>query len=147
MVFSTVNLYVGVATVSQLDFIKALFGDLSIEMIDDKLKEFDNFIDYLNESLLDGSSLKAQELTHDVNTDCPIVIGLDRGTMCVNSRYSGGNQAKPTVAFNLADLETARKEFEAAVVELEKTQPVLAALVKGRPGQVIFVQNDCACCS
>jgi hypothetical protein len=152
MVFSSVSLFVGAVTVPDRDFITALFGDLSVEELEEKLDSA-NLIDYLNDTLLkpgpdDGSQprLTVQQLTHDVNEKCPIVIGIDLGVICINSRYLWGEDKPPTVVFTDQTLQTAMAQFDGALAQLHDKQPTLAALIPG-PAQVIFVQNDCACCS
>lgn len=151
MVFGTVYLFVGAVTVSDRDLLTALFGDISDEELEEKL-DSENLVDYLNDKLLKLDSeesqprLTAHRLTHDVNEKCPIVIGIDLGAICINSRYSFGADKPPTVTFTAQTLQTAMTQFDGALARLHNTQPNLASLIKG-PAQVIFVQDDCACCS
>lgn len=152
MVLGDVTLYVGVITVPEQDFSKALYGDVSDEELE-RIMDGEWLVPHLNEEFLQPNQssdstkpqLEANRVTHDVIKGEPIVIGLNLGRVCCNLRDGYDRTVKSMASLALETLSEAIKEFQELRDSLAKTQPVLYALIKDRPVQVIFVQNDCSC--
>jgi hypothetical protein len=122
---------------------KEVIAEMKQELIDD--------LRFLNKGVLitsDTSSkvLTLHQLTHDIDQDQPLIIGINLGDVFDNERYLR-NEVKSASRLKLADIVTAQETFQHELDTIKVINPKLYDLLAKKDIEIIMVQNDCYCCS
>lgn len=170
MTVFTINIFIGFL-VAMEDYLKALGKDFSIEAMDpvdrEEMKriyhddpDWEECIieevkdNYINQRLWENKlpitptqnsdSLRMGRLTHDINEECPLVVGINFGCAFSKEKYSN-TQINGTYKFK--DIMEAQKKLELEMEKIKTINPKMYELLKSKESQIIMVQDDCRCCS
>jgi len=169
MTVYTINFFVGFLVAVE-DYLKALGKDFSIEAMDPVDREEKKRIyhddpnwakciikeakdNYINQRLWENKLpitptqnsivLRMGRLTHDINKDCPLVLGVNLGCIFSMERYSN---IPIDVTYTIRDVLEAHKKLELELEKIKIVNPKMYELIKDKEFQIIMVQDECRCC-
>lgn len=169
MTVYTIHFFVGFLVAVE-DYLKALGKDFSIGAMDPVDREEKKRIyhddpdweecvmeeakdNYINQRLWENklpitpthnsSVLRMGRLTHDINKECPLVLGMNLGCICSKERYVN---TPIHVTYTVKDVLEAQKKLESELEKIKTVNPKMYELVKDKESQIIIVQDECRCC-